>query len=204
MTTRSMLRHNVADSAGNVIQNALVYVYETGTTTAVADMYAAASGGSPITTLTSNAQGEVTAWFTTPRFVDLLVTDNTDAAYYPSASAVPLNWTNFTETVQVIAADAVAAGSDGWLKTYGADPDLITFGAITRDSNGAVTSAALVWPDGTAGTFTADTLSTAFPGSVDAYHVTYGSPATKTVTQPAVTRDSSTGAVSTRPALVVT
>lgn len=83
------------------------------------------------------------------------------------------------------------------------NPDLLIAGAITRDASGAATSASVVWPDGTAGTYTADTVSTAFPGAVDAYHITYGSPATKTFTQPAVTRDS-TGAVTNLPALVVT
>jgi len=60
-----------------------------------------------------------------------------------------------------------------------------------------------VWPNGTVGTYTADTVSTLFPGAVDAYHVTYGSPVTRTYTQPAVTRDTN-GAVTTRPAIVVT
>lgn len=83
------------------------------------------------------------------------------------------------------------------------DPDLIIVGAITRDINGAATSAPLVWPDGSVGTYTADTVSVLFPGAVDAYHVTYGSPVTRTYTQPAVTRNAS-GAVTTRPALVVT
>lgn len=82
------------------------------------------------------------------------------------------------------------------------NPDLIIVGAITRNSNGAATSAAVVWPDGTPGTYTADTLSSAFPGAVDSYHVTYGSPVTMTFTQPAVTRDS-TGAVTALPAIVV-
>lgn len=81
--------------------------------------------------------------------------------------------------------------------------DPIIVGVITRDANDAATSAGVVWPDGTVGTYTADTVSTAFPGAVDGYHITYGSPATKTYTQPTVTRDAS-GAVTTRPALVVT
>ncbi|MEZ2388221.1 hypothetical protein AB6813_01510 [bacterium RCC_150] len=82
------------------------------------------------------------------------------------------------------------------------NPDLIISGAITRDTNGAATSAPVVWPDGTVGTYTADTLSTAFPGSVDGYHITYGSPATHTYTQPTITRDS-TGAASNIPQIVV-
>lgn len=79
-------------------------------------------------------------------------------------------------------------------------PDQIIVGAVTRDANGAATTAAVTWPDGTTGIYTADTVSTLFPGAVDAYHITYGT--SRTYTQPAVTRDSS-GAVITLPAIVV-
>lgn len=82
-------------------------------------------------------------------------------------------------------------------------PDVLISGAITRNSNGAVTSASVVWPDGTVGTYTADVLSTAFPGAVDSYHITYGSPVTKTYTQPTVTRDAASGVVTARPAMTV-
>src|SRR5687767_5723458 len=102
MMARSLLRHVISDTAGNVIQNALCNVYLTGTVTPVSDMFAAASGGSPITTLTSNAQGEVVAYFTTPKFVDINVTDNADTAYYPSTPMALQTWTSFTETVQVL------------------------------------------------------------------------------------------------------
>lgn len=88
-------------------------------------------------------------------------------------------------------------------KALAAQLDTLITGAITRDANGAATSAPVVWPDGTPGTYTATTVSTAFPGAVDAYTVTYGSPVTKTYTQPAVTRDASTGAVTNRPAITV-
>jgi hypothetical protein len=81
-------------------------------------------------------------------------------------------------------------------------PDALITGSLTRDANGAVTSAPVTWPDGSPGTFTADTVSSAFPGAVDAYHITYGSPVTKTYTQPAITRDS-TGAATNVPAIVV-
>lgn len=60
------------------------------------------------------------------------------------------------------------------LKQWARNPDLLITGAITRDANGAATSAPVTWPDGVTGTYTADTLSTAFPGAVDAYHITYG------------------------------
>lgn len=75
--------------------------------------------------------------------------------------------------------------------------------SATRDSNGAITTASVEWPDGTPGTFTTDTASTTFPGAIDAYHVTYGSPAVHTYTQPAVTRDASSGAVTAQPMMTV-
>jgi hypothetical protein len=83
------------------------------------------------------------------------------------------------------------------------NPDMLITGAVTRDANGAATSAPVTWPDGRPGTYTADTLSTAFPGAVDAYHITYGSPVIKTYTQPAITRDTTTGAATNVPAITV-
>lgn len=109
----------------------------------------------------------------------------------------------FTVRNVVTAAGLGALGTGPSVLHAAANPDTIVTGTITRDSNGAATSAGVTWPDGTTGTYTADTVSTAFPGAVDAYHVTYGSPVTKTYTQPAVTRDPSTGAVTNRPALTV-
>lgn len=83
-----------------------------------------------------------------------------------------------------------------------ANPDALIIGAITRNSDDAVTSAAVEWPDGTPGVFTATDLSTAFPGAVDGYTITYGSPVQATYTQAPVTRNAN-GAVVTRPAIGV-
>lgn len=76
--------------------------------------------------------------------------------------------------------------------------------SATRDANGAATTASIVWPDGSTGTFTTDTASTTFPGKIDAYHVTYvnGTTGTKTVTQTAVTRDAN-AAITAQPALTI-
>ena len=74
----------------------------------------------------------------------------------------------------------------------------------TRDSNGVVTTAAIIWPDGATGTYTADTISTAFPGSTDAWHATHIlAGITKTVTQTAVTRNVD-GSVSAQPIITIT
>lgn len=97
----------------------------------------------------------------------------------------------------------VSVGSDAWLRLHaGGDLDALIVGAVTRDANGAATSAGVVWPDGTSGTYTATTVSVVFPGAVDAYTVTYAGSPTRTVTQPALTRDSN-GAVTSRPAMTV-
>ena len=82
------------------------------------------------------------------------------------------------------------------------NPDLLISGAVTRDGNGAATSAPVTWPDGSPGTYTALVVSTLFPGAVDSYQVTYGSPVSKTYTQPTITRDSN-GAAVTVPAITV-
>lgn len=81
-------------------------------------------------------------------------------------------------------------------------PDQIITGTIVRNSDGAATSAPVIWPDGATGTYAADTLSTAFPGAVDGYHITYAGTNPKTYTQPTITRDSN-GAAVVVPAITV-
>lgn len=78
-------------------------------------------------------------------------------------------------------------------------PEVLIVGTITRDVNGAPTSAAVAWPDGTTGVYTG-TASVTFPGSIDAYTITYGT--TRTYTQPAVTRDAA-GNITAQPAIVI-
>ncbi|QAY16081.1 hypothetical protein SEA_ELESAR_29 [Arthrobacter phage Elesar] len=80
-------------------------------------------------------------------------------------------------------------------------PEAIIAGTVTRDAAGAITSAAVVWPDGTPGTFTG-TPSAAFPGALDSYAITYGDPLVRTYTQPAVTRDAA-GAITNQPAISI-
>ena len=91
---------------------------------------------------------------------------------------------------------------DKLLAPLARNPDALISGAVTRDPNGAATSAPVTWPDGTPGTYTALVLSAAFPGAVDSYKITYGSPVTATYTQPTVTRDA-TGAAVNVPAITV-
>lgn len=89
------------------------------------------------------------------------------------------------------------------LMHFGADPEMLFAGAITRDVNGAAVSAVVEWPGGYSGTYSG-TASVSFPGAVSAYTITYTDQAgTKTVTQPTVTRDATTGAVTNRPPITV-
>ena len=75
--------------------------------------------------------------------------------------------------------------------------------AATRDANGTIITASIVWPDGATGAFMTDAVSTAFPGAIDAWHATYVNGATtKTVTQPAVSRDTN-GAVAAQPTITI-
>lgn len=92
-------------------------------------------------------------------------------------------------------------GGTGAVDTYeqlARTPEVLIVGPITL-TDGAPTSAAVEWPDGTAGVFTG-TPSVAFPGSLDSYTITYGT--TRTYTQPTVTRDAN-GNITNQPAIVL-
>jgi len=91
-------------------------------------------------------------------------------------------------------------GLTGAVDTYAQlarTPDVLFVGAVTL-TDGAPTSAPVLWPDGTAGVYTG-TPSATFPGSIDAYTITHG---TTTYTQPAVTRDTA-GNITNQPAITV-
>jgi hypothetical protein len=85
-----------------------------------------------------------------------------------------------------------------------ANPDQLASGAITRSATGAATGFAVAWPDGATGVF-AGVESTLFPGAIDSYSVTHVLTGTTTLTytQPALTRDATTGAVTNRPTMTV-
>lgn len=82
------------------------------------------------------------------------------------------------------------------------DPSALFSGSVTRDANGAPTSAVVQWPDGAAGVY-AGTVSGTFPGAIDAYTITRVTTGTATYTQPTVTRDG-TGNITNRPNITVT
>lgn len=92
---------------------------------------------------------------------------------------------------------------DAALVQAAADPSALFAGAVMVDANGAPISAVVEWPDGINGTY-AGTASASWPGSISAYTITRTLPGeTKTYTQPAVTRDGTTGAITNRPPITV-
>lgn len=119
------------------------------------------------------------------------------------ADDVGLSLVDNTPDVSKPVSTAAKAALDATYVQLAANPDGIIAGSLTRDSDGAVTSASVIWPDGSSGTFTATAVSTDFPGAVDAYQITYAGSPTRTYTQSLVTRNSD-GAVTSRPAVVVT
>jgi hypothetical protein len=80
------------------------------------------------------------------------------------------------------------------------NPDLLVTGAITVDGNDLITTASVVWPDGSPGTLTITSRDA--NNAVLAYNITYGSPVTKTYTQPTITRNTN-GAATNVPTIVV-
>ena len=137
-----------------------------------------------------------------------------DSAYQKPNDGVPLTDlkktdldTAYASAAQGAKADAaltkaVADASYATLGSLAANPDQLAVGTITRSTSGAATSFGVVWPDGATGTFTG-TESITTPGAIDSYTVTHVlSGVTTTYTQPTLTRDAS-GAVTARPALVV-
>lgn len=99
--------------------------------------------------------------------------------------------------------NALESDLDAALAALARDPESLFAGAVTYDSNGAPTSAVVVWPGGEDGTYSG-TPSVNFPGSISAYTITRVTNAgTVTYTQPAVTRDATTGNITNRPPLTV-
>ena len=99
---------------------------------------------------------------------------------------------------------ALAAGTapmptwvlEGWTLSQ----DFVLLSA-TRNANEVITTASVLWPDGSTGSFTTDTINPTF-NTIDAFHVTYvwtvNGGGNHTITQAAVTRDAS-GAVIAQP-----
>lgn len=101
---RSHWRFVVRDQYGYAIQNAKVNVFQPGTSNAfTGSAFTADTGGSGVTNpLTTNATGEVEAWFDTPQKIDIQVDDNTDTAYRAvNGASATISFTTFTERGEI-------------------------------------------------------------------------------------------------------
>lgn len=115
-----------------------------------------------------------------------------------SSSALTLTVTSTTITATVTTSAPVSFWNRNFVKSL----EEIIEGTITRDANGGVTSAQIVFPDGTPGLMTTTELSTLHPGAIISYYVDYLGATTIRYTQPAMTRDTN-GAITYRPAITV-
>lgn len=97
----------------------------------------------------------------------------------------------------VVPTNSAIASAPAVLFSAAKNPDTIVAGTVTGSP---LTSADVVWPDGTPGVLTIDARHST--GAVNSYHITYGSPVTKTYTQPTITR-ASDGAPTNVPQIVV-
>lgn len=146
---------------GKPVQNARVYVYEVGTTDDPGDVYLASSGGSAVASIVTNAQGEVNGYKTKHSDIDVKVTDNSNAAYFPSVPSRTLDFADFTETVAVLPPTNEigrfgAVGID--IRDFGAHCDYGASGADTdaflaavdyAKYSGETTNIVILVPDGT-------------------------------------------------------
>jgi len=121
----------------------------------------------------------------------------TDFLIYPNIDA---DHSFPPEVNQAIAESPELTKSFVGLTQAAKNPDLLIAGAITLDGSDQVTSAAVVWPDGTPGALTITARHAT--GAVTNYNITYGSPVTKTFTQPTITRNAN-GAATNVPQIVV-
>jgi len=129
MANTSYVRYNVTDWIGRAIQNASVFVYQTGTTTPVSLFDQAAGAiGNPVIT---NQQGEVVFFLSAQQTVDLKITDNGDTAVIAATG----DSVTFADITEVIVPTVITGGSGGnHASTHaaaGADPVTLTQAQIT-------------------------------------------------------------------------
>jgi len=132
-------------------------------------------------------------------FQVLVGQDAVDLDLVPDASiGAPVSVT-IPPVLSVNGQTGIVMVGEGSLIGWAANPDSIIFGTITRNVDGVVTTADVVWPDGTPGTYTADDIDGLL---TNAYSITYEGDVDLTVTQPLMTRDGS-DQVAVRPPMEV-
>lgn len=135
---RSQFTAWVRDDHGEAIEGADVLVCWGGTVTPVGDLYAAATGGSPLdpAVLTSDADGRVQGWTTNPKRVDLYTSNGGTAHYVGGALALP--WSTEIQTIDIQPPPISAPGWD--ITTFvGVDPT-----GATDSTDGILAAIALV------------------------------------------------------------
>lgn len=121
---------------------------------------------------------------------------NVSVAYGPLGLTFSQQSVTLPVTIQTVSAvQDENATIIGW-----AASEAYAINSATRDSDGVITTASVVWPDGSTGTFTRTTKNSTFL-TIDAYTVTHANSG-KTATQSAVTRDAS-GNVTAQPAITI-
>lgn len=118
----------------------------------------------------------------------------------PAATVTSVVGLTGSVTGAQIAADPALNATYASYVNLAKNPDTLVAGAVTVDANNLVTSAAVVWPNGIPGTLTITSRDA--NGGVLGYNITYGSPVTKTFTQPTITRNAA-GAATNVPQIVV-
>lgn len=89
---RSRGRFLAQDVSGQFIGNALLLLREVNGVTPLAGAWNAATGGAAITQVVTNAQGEGNFWLDVPRDINVIVTDNSNAAYLLSNPGTPVDF----------------------------------------------------------------------------------------------------------------
>ncbi len=91
---RIQFRYTVQDQNRGVIQNARVFLYKPGTTVDFAgDAFDSKKGGGTVPNgFATDERGEVEVWLEVPQEVDVVVTDDGGAAYYPGSSSEPFSF----------------------------------------------------------------------------------------------------------------
>lgn len=136
---RSHLRLVVRDDRGRVVIGARGNVFEADGTTPVAGMWNAPTGGGAVTSLVSNAQGELEGWTDVAKTVKVTVTDNGDTAF-PAGGSAPFSFADFTESIDVGAIADVSAHEAAADPHAGYRLESVQI-ATTDIANGAVTAA---------------------------------------------------------------
>lgn len=211
---------------GELVAGAQVSICNPGTETPIsAQLYSDVDLTQPLSNPFVSLDGTVDVYLEEPRTV-LIKTSygaiNVTEDYVPilpkvehmMVSDAPITITNVPASNQILS--ATDANTATWVDPAPEGPtddqllvawfrsEAYTPTDITLNGDGAWSTANVLWPDGADGVFTTDSFSIEFPGLVDAWNITWVTDdVTKTLSQPAVTRDADGNVIAT-PEVVIT